>query len=257
VSHYLETRGLATAGISLVREQTEAMRLPRFLWVPFELGRPFGAPNEPEFQRRVLSDVLALFDRTDGPVVLEDFQEDAPTTDADLPWACPVSFAPPTIDEPSLHSAIRNEIASLAPWAELRPAPAPNTGIPLDEMVDRINLITVAARRAATGGTDSDPVDIERDDLEPVEIEEVRLLADDLRTWYLHAVAQQPGSAGSHERNNWFWRQSALAHLLGHLAAALATYPDRRVQAFAKRGIVPRDHWDLLIPDLNQETSDV
>ena len=28
------------------------MRLPRFLWVPFELGRPFGAPNEPDFQRR-------------------------------------------------------------------------------------------------------------------------------------------------------------------------------------------------------------
>lgn len=36
------------------------------------LGRPFGAPNEPDFQRRVLKMLLALFERRAGPV-LEDF----------------------------------------------------------------------------------------------------------------------------------------------------------------------------------------
>ena len=40
-AHYLEEEGLATAGVSLVRENTERLRPPRFLWVPFELGRPF------------------------------------------------------------------------------------------------------------------------------------------------------------------------------------------------------------------------
>ena len=69
---------MATTGISLIREQTEAMRLPRFLWVPFELGRPFGAPNESEFQRRVLLEALELLERSDGPVVLADFADDAP-----------------------------------------------------------------------------------------------------------------------------------------------------------------------------------
>ena len=58
------------------------MQLPRFLWVPFELGRPFGAPHEPESQRRVLRDALALVERTDGPVVLADFPDDAPAGDA-------------------------------------------------------------------------------------------------------------------------------------------------------------------------------
>ena len=60
-----------------MRENTERMQLPRFLWVPFELGRPFGAPNEPDFQRRVLRAALALLERDDGPVILEDFPDEA------------------------------------------------------------------------------------------------------------------------------------------------------------------------------------
>lgn len=222
------------------------MRLPRFLWVPFELGRPFGAPNEPVFQRRVLHDALVLLERTDGPVVLADFPDDAPATDDDTPWACPVSYAPPPADEPDLRSTVRAEIAMLAPWAELGAAPSANTGLALVDMVDRLGLITARVDEDADCGTDPGPVDIE----------EVRLVADDLRTWYLHAVAQQPGRATSHERNTWFWRESALAHLLGQVASALIDHPDRRVQAFARRAIVPRDHWDLLVPDATQETPD-
>ena len=80
-SHFLEDEGIATTGISLVRNNTERMELPRFLWVPFELGRPFGAPHEPDFQRRVLHAALALLERSDGPVILEDFVDEAPVTD--------------------------------------------------------------------------------------------------------------------------------------------------------------------------------
>ena len=71
-SHFLEDEGIATTGISLVRINTEQMELPRFLWVPFELGRPFGAPHEPDFQRRVLRAALRLLERWDGPAILED-----------------------------------------------------------------------------------------------------------------------------------------------------------------------------------------
>ena len=119
VSHYLEAAGIATTGISLVREQTEAMRLPRFLWVPFELGRPFGAPHEPDFQRRVLHDALALLERPDGPVVLEDFPDDHAAGDDEAVWACPISFAPRPRTSPTSSAATRRELGQLAPWAEL------------------------------------------------------------------------------------------------------------------------------------------
>jgi D-proline reductase (dithiol) PrdB len=43
LAHFIEDEGIATTGISLVREHTAGYRPPRFLWVPFPLGRPFGA----------------------------------------------------------------------------------------------------------------------------------------------------------------------------------------------------------------------
>ena len=78
LAHYIEDEGVATTGISLVHVNTEELRPPRFLWVPFELGRPFGAPNEPVFQTRVLSAALALLERRDGPPILESFPDDPP-----------------------------------------------------------------------------------------------------------------------------------------------------------------------------------
>ena len=100
LGHYLEAKGLPTTQISLVRMHTEVIQPPRALWVPFELGRPFGTPGEAAFQRRVISAALALFERESGPV-LEDFPEDAPG-EAPLDtegWSCLVALgAPPAVD---------------------------------------------------------------------------------------------------------------------------------------------------------------
>ena len=63
LSHYLESDGLATTQISLVREHSETMKPPRAMWVPFILGRPLGQPNDPAFQRRVLRGALELLER--------------------------------------------------------------------------------------------------------------------------------------------------------------------------------------------------
>jgi hypothetical protein len=202
------------------------MQLPRFLWVPFELGRPFGAPHEPEFQRRVLHDALALLERSDGPVVLEDFPDDAPTGDDAAVWACPVSFGPTATEEPGLAQAARAELRQLAPWAELGRTPVPNSGRSPDAIVD---LLAAAA------------------DGQHAPIQDIRLAADDVRTWYLHAAAQQPGRATSRERNTWFWRETAVARLLGQMTARLLGDPDPTVRMFADRGLVPRDHFDVLV----------
>lgn len=47
---------------------TRAVGVPRSLVVPFGLGCPFGAPDDPDLQRRVLRSLLALCARTDVPV---------------------------------------------------------------------------------------------------------------------------------------------------------------------------------------------
>lgn len=119
LGHFIEREGIPAAQISLIREQTAAIRPPRALWVPFMLGRPFGAPNAPDFQRKVLRALLALFDRPSGPV-LEDFPEDAPVDAVgETTFACPVSFArrTPTATIPSRRCGAR--LRSLLPGTNL------------------------------------------------------------------------------------------------------------------------------------------
>lgn len=66
----LERRGIRTASITLLPEVTAAVRPPRALSVPYPLGYPLGAPRDPELQRRILRELLALTGRDDVPLVL-------------------------------------------------------------------------------------------------------------------------------------------------------------------------------------------
>ncbi len=82
--------------ISLIRAQTENTKPPRALWVPFELGRPFGPPSDTAFQKRVILAALRLLERERGPVIIEDFPEDDPRERPDPGWRPP--FAKPDLD---------------------------------------------------------------------------------------------------------------------------------------------------------------
>ena len=94
LAHWLEEEGLATTLVSLVRPQSDAVAPPRALWVPFELGRPLGAPDDPAFQRRVLMATLELLLRGGGPVLRAAFAEEAPGGAPLLGWNSPVVVPP-------------------------------------------------------------------------------------------------------------------------------------------------------------------
>ena len=63
--------------ISLIREQTEAVRPPRALWVPFALGRPLGVAGDPGFQKEVLRASFAMLESAVEPTI-EDYPIEAP-----------------------------------------------------------------------------------------------------------------------------------------------------------------------------------
>ena len=72
----IERQGIATVSISLLRKVTETIKPPRALFVPYPMGFPLGAPNQPELQHRVISAALGLLERDDLPV-LEEFKDPA------------------------------------------------------------------------------------------------------------------------------------------------------------------------------------
>ncbi len=65
----MERRGISTASITLLPEVTRAVRPPRALSVPFPLGYPLGAPDDPELQCKLLRVLLALTREDDVPVL--------------------------------------------------------------------------------------------------------------------------------------------------------------------------------------------
>ena len=233
LGHFLEREGVPTAQISLIREQTAAMKPPRALWVPFMLGRPFGAPDEPDFQRRVLHALLMLFERPAGPV-LEDFPEDAPTASssaAETTFACPVSFAKAVADDANLAMAMQREIAQLAPWYDLAKKRRGRTtfgisGLHVGDAAGHAASFLEATPAPAYGGLTAGVA--------------LKRVCDDLKAYYYEAVSAQPGNLLAKDIEHWFWHETAAAKVFLGIQQACLKSADKSLLPLGKISLVPR-----------------
>ena len=215
---YFEEEGLSTTLISLVRPHTERVGSPRALWVPFELGRPFGAPDQPEFQRRVLISCLELLEADCGPLIA-DFPDDAPEAEDTTGWACPINLAPPddvADAETDLASALEAEVAQLAPWYDLAVRNRQRTSVG----ISGFDVDAIAPFVASFLG--DNPPESPREDMERTEV--LKLACDDLRAYCIEAATAQPGRASSKELADLYWGDTAAGKtVLAVKAACLAS----------------------------------
>lgn len=65
----IERQGIPTASITLLPDVTRAVQPPRALSVPFALGYPLGAPDDPALQREILRNLLTLTREEEVPVL--------------------------------------------------------------------------------------------------------------------------------------------------------------------------------------------
>jgi hypothetical protein len=209
LAHYLEEEGLATTQISIIREHTVTIKPPRALWVPFDLGRPLGEPNDAGFQTRVLTAAFALLDEKEGPV-LKDFPEEAAYMADQGPWACPVNLSAPGEDlseEGELMAAFKIEMNQLRNWYDIAVEKRGRTtvgvsGVELDDLADFISAFLNKEL----------PENPNPDYLLP---HTLNLATDDLKAFYTEAVTAQPGSTGTPDQlADWFYGRTAAGRLL-------------------------------------------
>lgn len=209
------------------------------MWVPFELGRPLGAPNHAAFQKSVLMSLLSLLERSDGPFILEDFPEDAPETDEDAEvLSCPVRFDDQDADASDsdpLRANLIREIQAMRPWYDMALKKRGRTtlggsGIDLDSLGDFIYSFIK--------GEEPDNL---RKDIDPFVT--LKLAVEDLKGYYVEAVTAQPGQEGlsSKALKDWFWNKTTAGDVLLELVKTCSQSENERLKMMGTHFLAPMD----------------
>ena len=239
LSIFFEEDGLSTTGISLIRINTERVAPPRALWVPFELGRPLGAPNDPAFQKRVMMAALKLLDAPRGPLI-EDFPEDAPETAAEVDdedmegLVCQIALPKlPDKDAPAseLGQELVKEVGTLAPWYNLAITKRGQTTVGSSGL-----KIGVAARYLAKFLEDQ-TTPPPRDDIPAGRV--LKLSYEDLKAYYGEAITMQPGFSSSGRVEDWIFNETALGKSLWRLQEICAASSDDYYRYLSGKSIIP------------------
>ncbi len=232
LGHYLEEEGIATVAISLIRPQTENTKPPRALWVPFELGRPFGPPGEPAFQKRVILAALRLLERVDGPVVIADFLDDDPRAQPDPAWQPP--FIPARITAgpaETLAARLETEILLLRGAYERWIARHGRTTVGLSGLA-----ITDAGRYVADWLRGKAPASPREGFSAPLML---RFAIDDVKAYCLEAAAAGVAKPSSRQLGDWLWNDTAAGAAIHALRAAQLASEDERLKLIAGNFMVP------------------
>jgi hypothetical protein len=195
LAHYLEDEGLATVVVALVREHVVSMRPPRALWVPFELGRPFGPPGEAGLQLRVLRTALALLDRPPAGPIVEDFviQESFPATG---------DWRPPAALERASPLA---EAASVMPVWQLACNRIGRTTVGISGLAPETAVEFVA--RYLSPEPLPNPKGM-------AAVARVRFAIDDVKAFYLEAALAEGGHPSSQQLRDWFWNETLAGNMI-------------------------------------------
>ena len=225
LAHYFEGEGLSTVIVALVREHALAMQPPRSLWVPFELGRPFGAPNNAELQTRVLRAALGLLDQAGPAPLLADFNEDAP--DGDREWAFPSGLN---------NSNLQAELQDIQPcWQQVHDRNGGSTvGISDLSIEQAIEYVS----RFHSDAPMKNPRGMSR-------IGRARFAIDDIQAYYLEAATVSNRQASAFQLAEWFWEQTLAGEMIREFQEKARTSDDNNLRMISG-SLVPAERVNSL-----------
>jgi hypothetical protein len=227
----LEERGTPTVALGLVRAQMENTRPPRGLWTPFQLGRPLGEPEDAAFQRRVIVQALRLLQRTDGPVILEDFPDDPPNWTDTPGWRPPALPAAGTPGRPDdWADLLGDEMTALRPTWMRAQQRFGRTTVGLSGLAPE--LWPGLATRFLAGELPTTPA-------HDTPALALRFLCDDVKAMYGEAAQADGPAPSSRQIDLWFWRRTVAGGLLVALRQAALQSSNNALKTVGGRFFVP------------------
>jgi hypothetical protein len=218
--------------ISLIRPQTENTKPPRALWVPFELGRPFGPPSDAAFQKRVILAALRLLERERGPVIIEDFPEEDPRERPDPAWRPP--FAKPDLNGASttrLADALEDESERVETLYRRAAEQRGRTIVGLGGL-----SVGEAGRYMASWLREQTPESPTPEMSAPLTL---RFAVDDLKAAYIEVALSGSAKPSSKQLGDWLWNDTAAGAAIFALRSMYLTSDDERLKAIAGLFLVP------------------
>jgi hypothetical protein len=226
LARVLESHGLATTSISLLREHTEKIKPPRALFVPFPFGHAFGRPDDPALQQRVLRAALDLLAVPAGPV-LADFPDDAEPGDVAPAPIQASTVAPAAAVADDVVAETRAVVRAHEQW---RAKNGGRTTFGLSGLApERFPEVVSFLQRFAAGGdgdAEGRPADV------PVPAF-IRWSADDLKTLYYESRLIAHPTASGEDIARWFWAETAAGQVLRRVRDRLDASDDPRWKAAA------------------------
>ena len=194
-------------------------------------------PDDAAFQKKVLLHMLTLFERTDGPFILEDFPLDAPETeDTAGVLSCPVSFDELNNNDPDpLKSKFIREIQAMRPWYDMSVKKRGRTTVGGSGI--EINLLGEFLYAFIKGEIPENP----RDDVD-VSVT-LKLAAEDVKSFYVEGITSQPGQQGlsSRKLSGWFWNDTVAGEVLLKLVQVCSESDNEMIRMTGQYAIAPMD----------------
>ncbi len=232
LGHYLEEEGIATVAVVLIRPQAENTKPPRALWVPFELGRPFGPPNDPTFQKRVVLTALGMLVEGGGPVRIIDFPDDDPRARPDPVWQPP--FMPAAVVSGSAESLASRLEAEILLFQEAHRRWMEQHG---RSTVGLSGLAIGACARYVADWLRGNAPPSPRDGFSAPLI--LRFAVDDLKAYCLEAAGAGAAEPSSLQLTDWFWSETATGAAIHILREVLQAHEDERLRLIVSNFVVP------------------
>jgi hypothetical protein len=227
----LEERGFSTVAIASVRTQAEKTRPPRALWTTSQLGRPLGEPADPPFQRRVLLAALRLLERTDGPVILEDFTEDRRGWQDTSGWSAPPLPVAGALEAPDeWAAAFGAELSALLPLWRTAQGRFGRTTVGLSFQTP--GAWPAFAARFLAGELPTVP------ELDTAALA-LRMLSDDIKALYAEAAQAEGLAPSARQIDEWFWRRTVAGRLLITLRTVALASENNALRTVGGRFFVP------------------